>query len=1833
MIFDCPASKKAGDSIITDHAQAEMRTFFDELKNGTSGYKTITNLSSQVTQEYQGRCVLELLQNAHDALRNACANDRRRITFKLTTSPEPVLFVGNSGTPFRKKDFKGLCQLGQSPKNPNESIGNKGLGFKSVLEVSLCPEIYSAAPFENCASFAFRFDPSACETIAASACELVKNGLSARSPFDPRCQLVFWSQENLDQFRKRLIEERIDVSNEAAKSLSPYLIPLTITNAPHDIESMLGKEHVTVIRLPLDGGSTGTREYAVRSVTEQLQKIESRSLIFLQHLEELIIDIDGKQHILERVIETEEDLPGYPHIRYRRLLIGSSGPESGHNSTHRIHAWTRVVGGDNSPEQAEQIRAVSSHLPTQGPDISRAELGVAVEEAPTPGHGAFVIFLPTETKTGTGSHINAPFYGSLDRRHINFSDDYNKFILEKVLDLCLDAVAELISGEKKHWRAWAVIDLLSSTADVGGQDWQVMDYLHKRASDRNNALEDQALILCDGGWRKPGKARLMPDIPDDSAVNKECWRGHAEFNVVSSAFDGRQDAVRRLIKQLSGSPEPICSEWTRTIERMAGGIQSRKIGITWNDFLNSVVDVLPYTLQKVPGQGHDKLANAKFLPDQDERLICATDPTELFFMPVRGVDDTAGFAESVPECLKQNVAFLHSNIQIHEGQERKNTKVQRFLVGRFVKEFRREELMKIVRNTIPSLPAPHGGNDAKECSELLIWAMELLDGQGEDLQYQQSDALKELPVACNAGWYYMNEAVFGPGWPSRRGDEIMLLADELPETTAAQLRKTILLPPDDSRWGGAIKHLNNMNEWLFLGGVIDGLRLKKADEIRFNVQGSSYELPIERPNETPEDAWQKWCMAVLTKAKSPYKGSFEYSLTDVHLLPEIHHLKNLSSCGRNALSKLVQTSLVQWPEGWQEASIRKCSGAHWSYPVRSPLCYWLSTLPWLHDGMETQLPLSCRWLVPSNFLKGQESRYRHLCPLSLDLVRVLEEQQNLMAALFELGLNRYPVDGQLVGPELLEALADAWSAGKVHQGRFDVFLGQVRHAWQHLDPEKGLPKVFLVKTRQRDFSTRKLGELSDVYLPDDRDRSRSLSEHKMLVLEMGPNDAKRHSRSFSETGIHLASSLAERCVIDGDQWSGETEGIAGLDNDPTYSWLPAPLLAIAAHGGQDPRGPTTQNWNDAAERLRRARILKCEDIVVQLDDDDNIVAERQHDARWLPENVLAVRHSVGTSYKKLAAAAQMMLNRQDLLKDLQVVLGALNGLDNPTHEQIESALDDIQIEAAEFADIHDLWAGTTELLTNRIKPILRLLQVPNIGFDAASSNINSLTEWLSSNVENWSASELLKAARTSFNDHEMGKAAWRALGDVASLPAWNEALAELGGPYTSVENESVNEQVNVHLEAARPLLRGFARHVAVETARPEMFQEIEAVSNGLKGSSGWRKLWWEVPFWAVMDALRGSYAQIRGIESHLYALERAENAEELRSAFQEQGIALDLNPYEIARRNEDRLKNTVSSIHDLHRTWVEINHPDSNPPEPPEQPGDLDPEAYLRPWSETELVERAMQTIGDKDFTAACDGGVRIDDIRDRLQLDSKDVKARRLKRQYREREESRESRIFKVAGIPFDADAPDYAELWDSLHRLEAPVGPRASQDQFTPLAEFVSASRCNESAGRGQRASSPSPSSELPEIAGMASVVGIVGEMHAYRYLKKEFGQHAIIPDAWVSANRLKALPLVTREPNRTDDSLGFDFRFGTGDIRWHVEVKSTMGDDQQFELGTSQIKEATRLAAGEPNNRWRILRIRDALSCQPKFEWLPNPWHDGFTRYYRLIKGGMRVSYSSK
>ena len=1812
----------SGNKQIVEHALGEVRTFIDELKNGTRKYRTIASLGGQIAEAYRGRCVLELLQNAHDALPETPGDDPGLITFSLETTPAPVLLVANSGRAFERKDFKGLCRLGQSPKDPNKSVGNKGLGFRSVLEVTSSPEIWSTATTERGTEYVFRFDPAICEEVAAAITALNDRGLDARSPFDPSLPLVDWTVDQLERYRNGLSDEDVDGPAEARQFLSPYDIPLPIDGSSSSVDELLRFGHVTVIRLPLDGGRRGSADEAAASVKAQLESLLDLAMtLFLPRLKKLIVDIDGERSIVARIVDADDALNGLGHSRRQTVSISRTGPTQNDYTTGRFRVWTRTLGGEMDAEWAERIREAVQHLPNKWPEVDRAEVGIAVRESAEPNEGKFVIFLPTEMATGTGTDINGPFFGTLDRRRIDFRDEYNTLLLGCVADLCLDAVDDLLDGQPENLRGQAVVDILGAWGKVGETNQSMLELLRTRATARNRGLEDRTLVLCDDRWTNVVKARAMPRVEDGMAIGAEDWRRAATFSVVSRALDGRESGVETLVKGLGGSLTPTDTEWSQTLESVAELVQSGEIDATWDGFLTSLIEVLPPEIVRTPRAGtKDTLESTRFLPDQDGRLIGASDEVRMFFRPVIGIHDAAELVDTIPNLLKDRIAFVHRDVRTHDdGPQRPRTDVHKFLDDRFAGGFGRVRIVRdVVLGAVPPLPAAFGSGDADLCAELLDWTIRLL---GEEPSEALLSILRGLPVACHGGWHRADVSAFGPGWPGRNGDDLWEFAGELGGTMAYRLRETALLRPDDPRWGLEVGPHGDLFSRL---GVTEGLRLRPVNDVRFWMQRSDYELPPEAPAEVDQEAWDGWRAAARQETKPSHRGHFEYSLEGVRRLPELHGVETLSRRGRRTLSRLVLDSVCRWRSGWEQVTVRKVSGALSTWRITSPLKHWLSTLPWLADGTGSERPLSERWLVPISLLQGQQDRYRHLRPLTIEMARNLGANPELAATLKGLGLNEYPTDGERIGPELLNALAAAWRALPELAASFNVFLGQVRHAWHHFDERRALPDEFLVWTGTRRFGGVDGGGLREVYLPDDAQKGRTVRESGKGVLEMQVRDATRLAALLAETtSIRRASALEERVLIDGAEWAGASDEVSGLE-EARFRWLPAPLLTVAAHGGPNPTGAATQAWNASVRRLKDAGVVECESIVVELVAAAEPIAESAPPAWWLRGDVLAVTRQTGTEHDKLASAAQAMLHRHDLLKDLRLVLGAVAGMEAPSVEDIEGALGRAEIDAQAFADVRSHWEGNMGRLASRIRPVAELLGVDMEEYESVALKAEDLTNWLATNVPQWESRKLISAARRSRDDHAMGLEAWRALGDVAQLPAWNAVLERLGDEYEPVENMDVGDQASAHMESMRPFLQALSRHIAISADDPDLFLRIEAVTGDFTAPDDWPKRWWDVPFSAVLDAVLHRLGQaIPEIDAG--TLPRATSVEGLRAALVEKGVETEFDPYETARVNKERFGKVLVAVHDLHRTWIEVRTQESEIPDRPALT-DLGAEAYLRRWSEAELWHRALTVLGDQRFIAACGDFAQASEVRVRLGIAEAEVDARRRERSEKEKEAAREPKTMEIAGASFDIETIDYAELLrEHIDGLEDPTGPRAKDDEFTPLGTLGGKGGSGGGSGTKRKSSHRRPSPEE------ALVVGVVGEMHAYRYLRKEFGGRAVRARAWVSETRLKVLPLVEGESNETSDGHGFDFRFSHAGIGWRIEVKATKRDEPSFDLGISEIQAATDIARRRSDRlRWRILRVRNALSRRPEFDWLPNPFEDGFRNRFRLHQGGMLVSY---
>lgn len=1895
-------ARQEGDRLVEAQARGQVQAFLYELMIDIPNYRTVAGLSSQITQEYRGRCVLELLQNAHDALGDAGPDDARRISFVLVTEPEPILLIANSGQPFRRRDFKGICQLGQSPKDPNESVGNKGLGFQSVLEVTTRPRIWSTAAERGGPEFAFGFDPAGTMRLVEQAVAEIENG--SRHPAATPADFLNWSEDVLREYRKRRRSgEAPDAASEARKNLSPYSIPLPIRETPPEVADLLDAGYATVIRLPLDGGRTGAAsteaesvavQQAVASIRDQLDRLDASAVVFLPDVRELTIDIDGRRRSIQRIVDSDTDLPGARPAREQVLLIerssGSAPPASpprpssvrqpdsppapphglradssggptrapgrgvpyadrvrttpAPGPAKRFRVWTRSLGGDNDPAEAERIQGAVRHLPGRWPEVRQVEVGVTVEDTASPTPGKFVVFLPTEVATGTGAHINAPFYGSLDRRQINFEDEYNALLLEYAMDLALDVATELAEGPTEGWRARAVIDLLASTdAPAGGDRPALMDRMRQRAEERGHDIESTELVLCDNGWQVAERARIMLSVPGGDSIGEDRWRENAGFAVVSSELNGRRKEVEALVDCLGGSAAPTPVEWAATIEQLAGRIQSNEIEISWNVFLNSVLAVLPRVIQSEPRTGAaDPLSNAKFLPTQDERLLSASGTAQIFFQPRRGFDDAAEFVGQIPDALRDRIAFLHRDVRTHEGPQQQNTEVQGFLNGRngrFVQSFGREDLLRdVVIPALPELPARHGTPDAQRCSEILGWTLLLDVAELEGV----SDLRQRLPVACHGGWLPAGEAVFGPGWQGRHGEHVRILADSLTDGSSRLLEKA-LLPPRDQRWGLNAAAPDRLLEQ---AGVIDGLPTEIAEPVSFTMSARYRDRPRVAPAGTPQDAWDEWLGACDNELTPEIKSSTSYRLEGIRLAPEIHSLQDLQDEARHALSHLILSSLGKWDDAWESARLARPRYPTFARQITSPLKHWLTTLPWLHDNQVDPRPLCQRWFVPESLLRGQRGRFAHLAPLSLELAHRLGEDPELLATLTRLGLNVYPTEDDRTGPQLLEALADAHEKDEMPAGGFDVFLGQVRHAWRHLDPDAELPERFLVWTKARKFEIKTAEDLADVYLPDHSTRNRSLRDHRKPLLEMRLAEALGAAGDrLDALGLRRASNLRERCLVDGLPQLGDATAGAVSTEDTELNWLPLVLLTLAAHGGANPRGPATDAWRNAMTQLRGTLVRRCGSLAVELMDSDQVVARSDPRAHWLPDDrVLMLCHDA--KYDELASASQAILERQDLLKDLRLVLGALvSAAPEPTGKQIDAALDRAEIDGGAVADIRHRWFGATTLLIDRIRPVLELLAIPRAGLNAAASDTQTLKAWLAVNLPTDDAARLpperlISAASRSRDDIEMGRATFRRLGEVAQLPRWNDALAELGDRYVMVTNSEAADQAKRHIEEAAPYLRALARHVAIETGAPDLFRKLEEVTESFEAPADWSTRWWEVPLDAVLKALHTAYTHGLDVPSHLLeALDETNTAGgptssqpvgaiRLHAALADRGIAIGPDPYDIYRGNENRLGRDFGEVHALHQAWLEVCRAGANPPRPEAfEPPQMDATAYLRTWSNEERFRRALRAIDDADFRTQCEGCATLEDAVSKLGLSPEAVEDARRKRRERRRRAEQAKRTFDIAGKLFEVDgAESYGELLDRLETLPEPEGPPARSNEPTRLVQPGP----NPTPSSTPRRQPPGRTSHLYSSPHLPGLVGIVGEMHAWRYLRSQFGTQVVTPAAWVSENGLKVLRPAGSEKRNASDSYGFDFRFHCDGFTWHFEVKATTEDDTNFSLPPSEIRAATRLANSHPD-RWRILRIRRALTDSPEIDLLPNPFETGFSDLFRLSSGGMTVRYA--
>lgn len=101
-------------------------SFLKEAMNSPQLLEDMASMEKYLSESYGNRVFIELLQNADD-----CGS--KKIIFIRDGGD---LVFANNGRPFNENDIMSICRSGASSKKRGESIGFRGVGFKSTTYLS-----------------------------------------------------------------------------------------------------------------------------------------------------------------------------------------------------------------------------------------------------------------------------------------------------------------------------------------------------------------------------------------------------------------------------------------------------------------------------------------------------------------------------------------------------------------------------------------------------------------------------------------------------------------------------------------------------------------------------------------------------------------------------------------------------------------------------------------------------------------------------------------------------------------------------------------------------------------------------------------------------------------------------------------------------------------------------------------------------------------------------------------------------------------------------------------------------------------------------------------------------------------------------------------------------------------------------------------------------------------------------------------------------------------------------------------------------------------------------------------------------------------------------------------------------------------------------------------------------------------------------------------------------------------------------------------------------------------------------------------------------------------
>lgn len=565
-------------------------THFDEV----SGEIALQQLETEqgLKRQYSGRILYELLQNALDSADS-------EILVELTEIPstdyesEYALVVANDGDKLtvtqnynysippenrdgRRPDFNALCSIRTSNKSADESVGNKGIGFRSTFAVGRYARVWSR--FEQ------RPGWWGIELHLPITSDTWKGRLQ-----DPAVQR---GHESFLEIQR----PRISTSEKRPSFHFPLPIRSDGSAPPTGLPELDGLSTAVVVPINADH---------LDHLQDSFGKLRSNHLYFLGLFED------------RRDITVKFETPEQEFER-------STWPPIDDSPTHSVSYW-----------QSEELEQLARQA-----DLEITKPGVAVawpteqrltERRESEDEPRLYGYLPTEVPSPFEIDIHADFQLRVDRTGVQLNDDlvgpYNQSLLEIGAELHLLSVLQHLDFQlnRVDWK-WITPEEVHSTPIDSGAElrkdiWWLLD--PKNRSDAGEVVIDHV------------QERLFPHEEGEDPEYYDTWAELAkrffdsEETFPLEAYQAFWNASKHWVDRICPHSDQS-QTWRRTVTALCDAVRESEasvVPVVDNEDLDTYRAVpLPERGSKTSIGGQRRHSRVVFVRDSDDESLALPEP-------------------------------------------------------------------------------------------------------------------------------------------------------------------------------------------------------------------------------------------------------------------------------------------------------------------------------------------------------------------------------------------------------------------------------------------------------------------------------------------------------------------------------------------------------------------------------------------------------------------------------------------------------------------------------------------------------------------------------------------------------------------------------------------------------------------------------------------------------------------------------------------------------------------------------------------------------------------------------------------------------------------------------------------------------------------------------------------------------------------------------------------------------------------------------------------------------------------------------------------------------